>query len=77
MYIVQCADTTLYIGYTTDIPRRIKEHNSSLLGAKYTKVRRPVVLKYSEEFETRADAMKREYEIKQWKREKKLELIQK
>jgi len=76
VYIVQCADDTLYTGIATDLTRRIEEHNSSEKGAKYTRVRRPVVLMYTEEFPNRALASKREYEIKKkMNRIQKLELI--
>ena len=75
IYILRCADGTLYTGYTTDVERRVEEHNSEKKGAKYTKVRRPVKLVYSEGFETRSDATKREAEIKKLTREEKLQLI--
>ena len=75
VYILSCSDDTLYTGITTDIKRRIDEHNHSEKGAKYTKVRRPVTLVYSEESEDRSSASKREYAIKKLSREKKLELI--
>ncbi len=76
VYIVQCADDTLYTGIATDLTRRIEEHNSSEKGAKYTRVRRPVVLMYTEEFPNRSLASKREYEIKKkMNRIQKLELI--
>jgi len=74
VYIVKCSDDTLYTGYTNDLDRRIKMHNDGD-GAKYTKGRRPVKLVYSEDFKTKSKAMKREYEIKQLKRAKKLNLI--
>ncbi|MGM0437012.1 MAG: GIY-YIG nuclease family protein [Bacillota bacterium] len=74
VYIVKCSDNTLYTGYTTDIERRIKEHNEGK-GAKYTRGRIPVELVYYEEKETKSLAMKREYEIKQLNREEKEELI--
>ena len=77
VYMVQCSDDTLYTGITTDIKRRVEEHNSSDKGAKYTKLRRPVKLVYSEEAENRSCASKREYAIKKLSREKKLELMQK
>ena len=73
-YILECADGTLYCGYTTDPTRREKEHNSGK-GAKYTAPRRPVKIVYTEEFETKQEAMRREWEIKQLTREKKLMLI--
>ena len=75
VYILKCSDDTLYTGITTDINRRLDEHNTSDKGAKYTKVRRPVKLVYSEKSENRSSACKREYEIKQLKREDKLRLI--
>lgn len=75
VYIVKCSDDTLYTGIATDVERRLMEHNTSDKGAKYTKVRRPVILVYTEELENRSTASKREYEIKKLKREDKLELI--
>ncbi len=74
IYILECSDDTLYTGYTTDIARRIDQHNRGK-GAKYTRGRTPVKLKYSEEFKTKSAAMKREYKIKQLKRQDKLKLI--
>jgi putative endonuclease len=76
-YIVQCSDKSLYVGCTNDLERRIKQHNDSKWGAHYTKIRRPVILKYSEKFETLIDARRREAEIKGWRREKKFYLISK
>jgi len=75
VYMLKCSDDTLYTGITTDIQRRLEEHNSSPKGAKYTRVRRPVELVYTQELEDRSSACKREYEIKQFKREEKLRLI--
>jgi len=75
LYILKCQDNTLYIGITTNINRRIDEHNSSDKGAKYTKARRPVVLVYNKEYKDRSIASKREYEIKKMSRQKKLSLI--
>ena len=63
-YIVQCADQSLYAGISTDLLRRIDEHNSSPNGAKYTKARRPVRLVYFEQSESRSAASKREYALK-------------
>lgn len=74
VYILRCADGTLYTGYTTDLDRRIKEHNQGQ-GAKYTRGRSPVELVYSEEYKTRSRAQKREYEIKTYSRQKKLDLV--
>ena len=73
-YIVKCSDGSLYTGWTTDIEKRLEAHNSGK-GAKYTKSRRPVTLVYYEEFATKEEAMKREYAIKQMKREEKKALI--
>jgi len=64
VYIVKCIDNSLYTGITTNITRRIHEHNFTKKGAKYTKTRRPVTLVYSEEYRSRSDASKREYQIK-------------
>lgn len=74
-YIVRCSDETLYTGWTNNLEKRMQAHNSGK-GAKYTKIRRPVELVYFEEYDTKQEAMKREYEIKQLSREKKLALIQ-
>lgn len=74
-YILRCADGSLYCGYTTDPPRRASEHNSGK-GAKYTRSRRPVELVYSEEFESKGDALRREAALKKLSRGQKLILIQ-
>lgn len=76
VYIVQCSDYTLYTGITTDIERRIEEHNFSVKGAKYTRARRPVTLVYSQSCQNRSEASKREYFIKKkMSRKEKLLLI--
>ncbi len=76
VYILKCADNTLYTGITTELERRVEEHNDSDKGAKYTRVRRPVSLVYSEEYPDRSSASKREYEIKKkMSRAEKLTLI--
>lgn len=75
VYILECSDTSLYVGCTNNLSKRLEQHNTSKSGAHYTKIRRPVVLKYSEEFSTLREARGREAEIKRWKREKKIELI--
>jgi len=75
-YIVQCADETLYTGITTDLERRVEEHNGEGKWAKYTKNRQPVSLVYSEKHPDRSTASKREYEIKQMTRVNKLKLIE-
>jgi len=78
VYMVECADGTLYTGIATDLERRVEEHNGSLKGAKYTRTRRPVKLVYSEIYADRSTASKREYEIKKkMRREEKLQLIEK
>jgi putative endonuclease len=74
VYIVQCKDSSLYTGWTTDVQRRVKTHNAGR-GAKYTKLHRPVTLVYVEELPTRSAAMHREAAIKTWPRERKLKLI--
>jgi putative endonuclease len=74
IYIIQCNDNKLYTGITTDLTRRIKEHNSGN-GCRFTKYRTPVKLLYSEERLTRPEALKREIQIKRLPREKKLCLI--
>ena len=76
IYILECADKTLYVGYTNNLERRIKQHNESKSGAHYTKIRRPVKLKYSEKFKTLSVARRREAEIKRLKREEKLALFE-
>lgn len=74
-YILECADGTLYAGSTNDLERRIKEHNGTTLGAKYTRARRPVMLKYSHEYEDRSQALKEEARIKSLTRAQKLSLV--
>lgn len=73
-YIVECITGQYYTGYTTDIDRRIREHNSGV-GAKYTKYRRPVKLVYCKEFNSKSEAMKYECYIKSLTRLQKTELI--
>jgi len=74
-YMVECADGSLYTGWTTDPERRIKEHNAGR-GALYTKWRRPVNLTYLEEVEDRSTAQRREIAIKKLTRQRKLALIE-
>jgi len=76
VYILLCSDGTLYTGITTDIKRRLYEHNHLKIGAKYTSIRRPVKLVYSEDFEDRSKSSKREYEIKRLSRKAKLLLFE-
>lgn len=75
-YIVECKDGTYYTGWTNDLEKRMKAHNSGN-GGKYTAVRRPVNLVYYEEFETKQEAMSREWHIKQLTRKEKIDLIKK
>ena len=76
VYILECADGTLYTGIADDVSRRVREHNGEgRVGAKYTRTRQPVVLRYQEECEDRSAALKREYALKQLSRSNKLELI--
>lgn len=74
-YIVRCRDGSLYTGWTNNLEKRIKDYNSGR-GAKYTKSRRPVLLAYYEEFATKEEAMRREWEIKQLKRQEKQDLVE-
>lgn len=75
LYILKCADRTLYTGVTVDLERRVKEHNTSKLGAKYTRARRPVKLVYSKKFANRSKAQKAESKIKKLSRAEKLKLL--
>lgn len=75
VYMLECSDTSLYTGITTDLERRINEHNNSTRGAKYTKTRRPVHMVYFELADDRSKASKREREIKKLTRKEKLDLI--
>lgn len=75
LYILECADGTLYTGITVDLERRVKEHNSLKVAAKYTRARRPVRLIFSKRFRTRSTALKEEFRIKQLSRAEKLALI--
>lgn len=77
IYIVECADKSLYVGCTNNLEKRLNQHNNSKWGAHYTKIRRPVKLLYSEKFDTLKNARHRESEIKGWRREKKFNLINK
>jgi putative endonuclease len=75
VYILKCADNTLYTGITNDLEKRIEAHNSSKTGAKYTKVRRPVTLVYSEQVTDRSAALKREHILRHFSRAQKLQVI--
>ena len=74
VYLLECSDGTLYVGCTNDLKKRLIEHNDSKRGAHYTKIRRPVILKYSETYSDLKTARRREAEIKRWRREKKIAL---
>lgn len=75
-YILKCSDNTFYTGVTTDLKRRLDEHNGKgVKGAKYTRNKRPVKLVYSEERQSRSDACKRESAIKSLNRTQKLKVI--
>lgn len=74
VYLLTTSDNTLYCGYTNDLEKRLKTHNDGN-GAKYTRTRLPVKLVYHETFVTKSEAMKREYQIKQYTRQQKLQLI--
>jgi putative endonuclease len=75
VYVLSCADDTLYTGYTTDVARRVAEHDADE-GAKYTRGRTPVELVHVESFESRSAAMSREYAIKQLSRAEKEQLVE-
>ena len=75
LYILKCADKTLYTGICVDLARRLKEHNSSVLGAKYTRGRRPVKLIFFRKFRTRSTASKAEARMKRLPRRQKLKII--
>jgi putative endonuclease len=75
VYVLRCADDSLYTGYTTDVERRVAEHDSGE-GAKYTRGRTPVELVHVESFESQSAAMSREYEIKQFSRARKESLAE-
>jgi len=74
VYILKCEDGSLYTGFTDNPERRFAEH-STKRGAKYTRSHKPKELLYTESFTNKKDALKREYQIKRWPREKKLKLI--
>lgn len=76
VYILECKDKTLYTGYTNDLERRIENHQQGK-GAKYTRGRGPFQLMYSEEYEDKSTALRREAEIKKWDKVTKLNLIEK
>jgi putative endonuclease len=73
-YILSCADNSLYCGWTNSLEKRLASHNNGT-ASKYTRTRRPVKLIYFEEFDTKEEAMSREYHIKRMTRKEKLKLI--
>lgn len=75
VYILECADKTYYVGCTNNLEKRLHEHNFAKNGAHYTKIRRPVILKYSETFHTLLEARGREAELKRLPRIKKEKLV--
>lgn len=75
MYILECCDGSLYTGITTDLDRRLREHNGSGRGARYTRSRRPVRLAAFDMLDSRSDAAREELRIKRLTRQQKLELI--
>ena len=75
LYILKCADKSLYTGITVDLKRRVLEHNSSKLGAKYTRARRPVKLVFSRKFRSRSKASREEARIKNLARKEKLKIL--
>ncbi|AEM58567.1 putative nuclease [Haloarcula hispanica ATCC 33960] len=75
MYVLRCSDNTFYTGYTTDVERRVREHDAGD-GAKYTRGRTPVELIHVEPFDSQSAAMSREYEIKQYSRAEKERLVE-
>ncbi len=74
-YILKCKDGTLYTGWTVDLKKRLDSHNRGK-ASKYTRARLPVQIAYYEAFTTKLEAQRREYEIKQYKRDKKILLIE-
>jgi len=77
IYILRCSDGTFYTGITMNVDRRIKEHNTNnTIGARYTRIRRPVTLAYLEKSKSRSSAGKREREIKRLSRVTKIKLIE-
>ncbi len=75
VYILECSDKTLYVGSTNDLEKRLHSHNNLKSGAHYTKIRRPVTLKYSKKYKTYAEVRKREGELKRLSRSEKIALI--
>jgi len=76
IYLLRCADGTIYTGWTYDVPQRVRAHQTGR-GARYTRTRRPVRLVYSEQLPSRREAMRREIALKRWSRARKLALAKK
>lgn len=74
LYIVECSDGSLYTGWTTDLQKRLKAHNTGK-GAKYTRSRIPVSLKFFKEFTSKSSVLKMEYRVKQLTRKQKMDII--
>jgi len=74
LYVLQCSDGSLYTGTTNDIEKRLATHSQGK-GSKYVRAHLPFKLVYSEQFESKIDALKREYEVKQWSRQKKMKVL--
>ena len=75
MYVLSCSDKSYYCGITTDVERRLSEHNSTKKGAKYTRSRRPTILLFTEEYESRSAALKAEAAFKKLSRHQKLQYM--
>jgi len=75
LYVLRCVDDTLYCGVTTDVQRRLHEHNNSARGAKYTSTRRPVELVWTREYSSRSIAQSAEYKFKKLSRNQKIKTI--
>lgn len=75
LYVLRCSDQSLYTGVTTDLDRRLKEHNETKRGAKYTRTRRPVELVWTKEYKSRSEAQKAEYSFKKLFHKEKWEVI--
>ncbi|MEK7074589.1 MAG: GIY-YIG nuclease family protein [Patescibacteria group bacterium] len=75
VYILECADGTFYIGWTNNLSKRVHAHNTYKSGAHYTKIRRPVVLQYTETYKTKRKALQREHALKQLTKKEKSTLV--
>ena len=74
IYILLCSDNSLYTGFTTDLEQRVKDHNEGK-GSKYVRSKLPVKLIYSERYRSKSEALKRERQIKGWRRKKKIKIL--